>query len=973
MKALGVILFLAAFFAVSVLVSTPTPVDANSPSIVCWDENNHCYERVDVAGGINWDDANAAAQLRMHQGVAGHLATIASDVENEFIYVTFGFGDQNPPDFFAWIGGQQLFPFPAFPVAWGWVTLEPFNHSMWAAGEPDGEGHLVDAIAMNRGSLWVERERTDLLPSYIVEYPMDNMLRNSSFDYATPVSYSPPFWRTYAYHDFGGFEWAINTAHSGIHSAAIHQTTPNDARWQQDVRVARNKDYLLTGWIKTENVAPSAQQTQAGANLSIDGTWKRSEPLFGTNDWTYRRLVFNTDDLDQVTVAARLGYWSGTTTGSAWYDDLQLRPYVCGDAYEPNNAWTTATPITVDGPALTGDFCPSDDVDIFAFDATAGHWIIFKLTDNSPIPSPLKVGYTLYDAGGGEIPFDGTGYPINPWIATKLMPVSGRYYLKIHRLDDKYGPDMPYELKIETVPMPPATNLIRNGDFEAGTGEWSFFTNAAGNLFTSAPGYNAQWAAQVDIFADGSNVQLYQYDIPLEPNQQYRLHFAAYSNNGQNMSVFLHKHGAPYTNYGLNGYEADLDTNWKAYTIPFSTANFTTPVTDARLRFWFAPYDQAGTSYHIDYVFLEKMTDSTPPVPLPEPEEPIVPAPGHCDAAPGNIVRNSGFESGTAEWLFYSDASAGLTTDTDRYECTYAGQVNINVAGNNVQLYQPWLSLQPNTTYRLRLAAKSTTGRNVKLFIHKHTSPYTNYGLNGVELDLTPQWQVFPVEFTTTGFSQSVSDARLRIWLADQDVAGEVYHIDDVVLQPLGQTTAASRLEATSVETAGDEYRPDTQRSGFFIDADDEGRMLGGPVEMTAPGESCGVIVSPNELWPANHKFVVVTLAGATSISDIMQDEAVGDSAPDGRIVDAATVELRAERDAHGDGRIYFLHVTSGPEEEECSGVVTVAVPHDKGKAAVDSQVRFDSTDGTTIRGAAVDADPLDHAIYLPLVERVQE
>ena len=49
-----------------------------------------------------------------------------------------------------------------------------------------------------------------------------------------------------------------------------------------------------------------------------------------------------------------------------------------------------------------------------------------------------------------------------------------------------------------------------------------------------------------------------------------------------------------------------------------------------------------------------------------------------------------------------------------------------------MQLYQAGLYLLPNTSYQLRLAAKSTDGRDVRLYLHKHRSPYTNYGLNGL-------------------------------------------------------------------------------------------------------------------------------------------------------------------------------------------------------------------------------------------------
>ena len=83
------------------------------------------------------------------------------------------------------------------------------------------------------------------------------------------------------------------------------------------------------------------------------------------------------------------------------------------------------------------------------------------------------------------------------------------------------------------------------------------------------------------------------------------------------------------------------------------------------------------------------------------------------------------------------------------------------------------------------LAAKSSDGRDVRLYLHQHRAPYSNYGLNGLPLDLTDEWQVFVVQFTTTGFTTPVDDGRFRIWLAGSDAANANYYFDDVVMTPL--------------------------------------------------------------------------------------------------------------------------------------------------------------------------------------------
>jgi hypothetical protein len=70
----------------------------------------------------------------------------------------------------------------------------------------------------------------------------------------------------------------------------------------------------LSGWIKTDNVAHTTGSIDAGANLSIYGTWDRTLAIIGTNEWTHVNMTFNTGSSSQIIIAARLGYWSGTTT-----------------------------------------------------------------------------------------------------------------------------------------------------------------------------------------------------------------------------------------------------------------------------------------------------------------------------------------------------------------------------------------------------------------------------------------------------------------------------------------------------------------------------------------------------------------------------------------------------------------------------------------------------------------------------------
>jgi hypothetical protein len=110
-------------------------------------------------------------------------------------------------------------------------------------------------------------------------------------------------------------------------------------------------------------------------------------------------------------------------------------------------------------------------------------------------------------------------------------------------------------------------------------------------------------------------------------------------------------------------------------------------------------------------------------------------------------------------------------------------------------------------------------------------------------------------------------------------------------------------------------------------------------------------------LWPPNHKLVPVGITGVSDADDdvtitidrVTQDEPTkglgdGDTAIDAVINGNGTVLLRAERSGKGNGRVYHVHFTASDLEGSASGVVTVCVPHDRNKSAIDGGELFDST-----------------------------
>ncbi|MCB8982495.1 MAG: tandem-95 repeat protein [Ardenticatenaceae bacterium] len=122
----------------------------------------------------------------------------------------------------------------------------------------------------------------------------------------------------------------------------------------------------------------------------------------------------------------------------------------------------------------------------------------------------------------------------------------------------------------------------------------------------------------------------------------------------------------------------------------------------------------------------------------------------------------------------------------------------------------------------------------------------------------------------------------------------------------------------------------------------------------------CGMAtVDPMVLWPANKDFYTVHILGVTDpdgdtlslvVTAVFQDEPVGQGklAPDALGIGTAAPQIRAERDGHGDGRVYHLYfMAEDGLGGQCQGQVRVPiVPHDQAGDidAIDGGPLYDST-----------------------------
>jgi len=87
--------------------------------------NGHYYDA--ISGSYNWEDARVIAESLSYNGLTGHLATLTSQDENDFVWNAF-----NMPNRYL-LGASDH----ETEGVWAWVTGETWDFEFWGGGEPN--------------------------------------------------------------------------------------------------------------------------------------------------------------------------------------------------------------------------------------------------------------------------------------------------------------------------------------------------------------------------------------------------------------------------------------------------------------------------------------------------------------------------------------------------------------------------------------------------------------------------------------------------------------------------------------------------------------------------------------------------------------------------------------------------------------------------------------------------------------------
>ncbi|MGV7224442.1 MAG: lectin-like protein [Nitrospinales bacterium] len=135
-------------------------------SLVQNPDNGHWYQLVVVHPGINWYDARDSAAAMEYGGMQGHLATLTSFNEEQFVLNNF---PQIIPEY-VWLGATD----ERDEDNWEWVTGEEWGYTNWdpGASEPNG-GTFENCLDYSDGlDKWNDESCDRMLKYYLVEYSM---------------------------------------------------------------------------------------------------------------------------------------------------------------------------------------------------------------------------------------------------------------------------------------------------------------------------------------------------------------------------------------------------------------------------------------------------------------------------------------------------------------------------------------------------------------------------------------------------------------------------------------------------------------------------------------------------------------------------------------------------------------------------------------------------------------------------------
>jgi tetratricopeptide (TPR) repeat protein len=110
-------------------------------------------------------------------------------------------------------------------------------------------------------------------------------------------------------------------------SIRIYHPTVNDSHLSKIYKIKPNTDYSFSAYVKCDFGELSETDTYAygtGANIGEAKKHYEHSDFIQDNNWAFVTYDFNSGDDTEIELCLRLGMYSGTCTGTAWFSNIEL-------------------------------------------------------------------------------------------------------------------------------------------------------------------------------------------------------------------------------------------------------------------------------------------------------------------------------------------------------------------------------------------------------------------------------------------------------------------------------------------------------------------------------------------------------------------------------------------------------------------------------------------------------------------------
>ena len=340
---------------------------------------------------------------------------------------------------------------------------------------------------------------------------------------------------------------------------------------------------------------------------------------------------------------------------------------------------------------------------------------------------------------------------------------------------------------------------ICDGGFETGVNNWQSSPNGGiiEVMDESSDVFDGNNSAKIIIDNTGGDPIFSSCQTDLQANINYRISFAAKSEDNIELFATSSLSSTPFSNYGSLNITTTSD--WTEYS--FISSNDSSINGNVRLaKFKFL---NSGTIY-LDNVMFEE----------------IPPFPESC---------NNSFESGMDQWIQTIDNSSDaviIATPTQAQDGLQSAMINVQSSGpsnGSIQISSCLTDISADSSYTVSFWAKgSVDGLIFNAITSIATAPYQAFTSN--EYTTTTNWKEYCYTFSSD--STIINDIRL---LKLQFLSEGVYYIDNVTIQNENYNC----LEVQSIESI-DQNSINIYPNPFsnFINIDLNKSLIGGEVNL---------------------------------------------------------------------------------------------------------------------------------------------